>query len=302
MILHSFIENCLLSALVAAKKAGDEILDVYLGDIDVTYKEDDTPLTIADERAHRAIVEVLPTFFQNDIPILSEEGQDIPYEKRAQWEYLWLVDPLDGTKEFVKRRDEFTVNIALIENNRPVVGVVLLPAIGTLYFGAEGLGSYKLEKIETVGQLLDEAGNSSGKTIDLSVVVAGALRLPIHETEGIPSNQINLVGSRSHGIEALSDFVDEMKENYDKVGFVPAGSALKFCLVAEGTADLYPRFGPTMEWDTAAGHCVVEQSGGAVLAMTGKTPLAYNKKDLHNPHFVCLGKKFKEFNVPLSIL
>ncbi|MEJ2429315.1 MAG: 3'(2'),5'-bisphosphate nucleotidase CysQ [Deltaproteobacteria bacterium] len=297
--MPDLIENCLTSALVAAKKAGDEILEVYLGDIDVTYKEDNSPLTLADMRAHRAISEILPALSRKDIPILSEEGKEIPYQQRAQWEYLWLVDPLDGTKEFVKRRDEFTVNIALIENNRPVVGVVFLPAVGSLYFAAEGLGSYKLEKIETVGHLLDGAGNSSIETIDLSMVVDGALRLPSSETAGRRLDQINLVGSRSHGLEALSDFVDKMKEKYDEVGFVPAGSALKFCLVAEGKADLYPRFGPTMEWDTAAGHCVVAQSGGVVVQMTEKTPLEYNKEDLHNPHFLCLGKEFKEVSLPL---
>jgi 3'(2'), 5'-bisphosphate nucleotidase len=293
------LEKCLISALVAAKKAGDEILEVYDGEIDVTYKEDNSPLTLADERAHGTILRILPSFPKNDIPILSEEGKDIPYEQRAEWQYLWLVDPLDGTKEFVKRRDEFTVNIALIEKNRPVVGVVFLPAVGSLYFAAEGLGSYKLEKVETVAHLLDDAGNSSEKTFDLRVVVEGALRLPSRQAAGRPPNQVNLVGSRSHGTEALADFVEKMQDNYDKVGFIPAGSALKFCLVAEGKADLYPRFGPTMEWDTAAGHCVVEQSGGAVVRMNQKTPLAYNKKDLHNPHFICLGRSFKGVSLPL---
>ena len=297
--MRTSLEKCLISALVAAKKAGDDILEVYHGDIDVTYKEDNSPLTLADERAHRTILKILPSFFKNDIPILSEEGKDIPYEQRAEWEYLWLVDPLDGTKEFVKRRDEFTVNIALIEKNRPVVGVVFLPALGTLYFAAEGLGSYKLEKVERVGHLLDDAGNSSEKTLDLGVVVEGALRLPSRQATGRPSNQINLVGSRSHGTEALAVFVEKMQQNYDKVGFVPAGSALKFCLVAEGKADLYPRFGPTMEWDTAAGHCVVEQCGGAVVRMNQKTSLVYNKKDLHNPHFICLGRSFKGVSLPL---
>ena len=297
--MRTSLEKCLISALVAAKKAGDDILEVYHGDIDVTYKEDNSPLTLADERAHRTILKILPSFSQNDIPILSEEGKDIPYEQRAEWEYLWLVDPLDGTKEFVKRRDEFTVNIALIEKNRPVVGVVFLPALGTLYFAAEGLGSYKLEKVERVGHLLDDAGNSSEKTLDLGVVVEGALRLPSRQATGRPSNQINLVGSRSHGTEALAVFVEKMQQNYDKVGFVPAGSALKFCLVAEGKADLYPRFGPTMEWDTAAGHCVVEQCGGAVVRMNQKTSLVYNKKDLHNPHFICLGRSFKGVSLPL---
>jgi 3'(2'), 5'-bisphosphate nucleotidase len=297
--LRTLIENCLASALVAAKKAGDEILEVYHGKIDVTYKEDDSPLTLADERAHRSIVENLPSVSTKDIPILSEEGKDIPYEQRAEWEYLWLVDPLDGTKEFVKRRDEFTVNIALIEKSRPIVGVVFLPAVGSLYFAAEGFGAYKVDDVNTVGQLLDDAGNSAGNTLQLASVVDRAAKLPLPRAAGRTSSQINLVGSRSHGIEALSDFVEKMKENYDTVGFVPAGSALKFCLVAEGKADLYPRFGPTMEWDTAAGHCVVEQSGGAVVRMSEKTPLDYNKRDLLNPHFICLGKDFREVSLPL---
>ena len=296
--MPTLIEKCLASALVAAKKAGDVILEVYEGKIDVTYKEDDSPLTLADERARRTIVKYLPSISISHIPILSEEGKDIPYEKRAEWEYLWLVDPLDGTKEFVKRRDEFTVNIALIEKGRPVVGVVFLPAVGSLYFAAEGLGGYKVDNVNTVSQFLDVPGNSAADNLQLGALVDGAARLPLLQATGRPSNQINLVGSRSHGIEALSDFVEKMKGEYDTVGFVPAGSALKFCLVAEGKADLYPRFGPTMEWDTAAGHCVVEQSGGAVLRMSEKTPLDYNKRDLLNPHFICLGKDFKEVSLP----
>jgi len=296
--LPTLLEKCLASALVAAKKAGDEILEVYKGEIDVTYKQDDSPLTLADERAHRTIAKCLPSISISHIPILSEEGKDIPYEKRAEWVYLWLVDPLDGTKEFVKRRDEFTVNIALIEKGRPVVGVVFLPAVGSLYFAAEGLGAYKVDNVKTVSQFLDDPGNSAVNNLQLGALVDGAARLPLPQATGRPSKQINLVGSRSHGIEALSDFVEKMKGDYDNVGFVPAGSALKFCLVAEGKADLYPRFGPTMEWDTAAGHCVVEQSGGAVLRMSEKTPLDYNKRDLLNPHFICLGKDFKEVSLP----
>ena len=297
--MRTFIEKCLVSALVAARRAGNEILEVYHTNIDVTYKKDDSPLTLADERAHQAILRSLPSLPPKDIPILSEEGRDIPYEERAEWEYLWVVDPLDGTKEFVKRRDEFTVNIALIEKSRPVIGVVFLPAAGSLYFAAEGFGSYKVEKVETVGRILDEVGSSSGKTLQLRVLLDGAVRLPASKTMERSSGQLNLVGSRSHGKEALADFVEKMKEQYGKVGFVPAGSALKFCLVAEGKADLYPRFGPTMEWDTAAGHCVVEQSGGAVLQMGAKTPLEYNKRDLHNPYFICLGKDLKETNISL---
>ena len=297
--MRTLLENCLASALVAAKKAGDEILEVYDGEIDVTYKEDDSPLTIADERAHRTIVKCLPSSPISHIPILSEEGKDIPFEKRAEWEYLWLVDPLDGTKEFVKRRDEFTVNIALIEKGSPVVGVVFLPAVGSLYFAARGLGAYKVENVKTVSHFLDDPGDSAVNNLQLGALVDKAARLPLPQATEKPSNQINLVGSRSHGTEALSDFVKKMKADYDTVGFVPAGSALKFCLVAEGKADLYPRFGPTMEWDTAAGHCVVEQSGGAVLRMSDKIPLDYNKRDLLNPYFICLGRDFKEISLPL---
>jgi 3'(2'), 5'-bisphosphate nucleotidase len=209
------------------------------------------------------------------------------------------VDPLDGTKEFVKRSDEFTVNIALIKKNRPVLGVVFLPAIGCLYFAAEGLGSYKLEDVGAIGQLVAGAGEFSDENKPLKALIETAIRLPVQRSFKKSPDQLNLVGSRSHGTEALSDFVEKMKQQYKKVDFVPAGSALKLCLVAEGSADIYPRFGPTMEWDTAAGHCVVEQSGGKVVDMEKKAPLDYNKRDLHNPYFVCIAEHFREVSLPL---
>ena len=291
--------NYLLPALLAAKEAGEVILEVYLGEIDVRYKDDDSPLTIADKRAHGAILNRLTSDSISNIPIISEEGKQTPYEERSQWEKFWLVDPLDGTKEFVKRSDEFTVNIALIHRSRPVLGIVFVPALGHIYFAAEGLGSYKLEEAELPGHVFFAKKGASLGRPRMEDLIAEATRLPMHGTAKRPTDRVNLVGSRSHGTEALSDFVTRMKERYSEVKFVPAGSALKLCLVAEGTADVYPRFGPTMEWDTAAGHCVVEQSGGTVVSMEGKIPLAYNKRDLHNPSFVCIGKQFRDVNLPL---
>lgn len=297
--MHPFLEKCLFEALIAAKNAGEAILEVYHGAIDVSYKADDSPLTLADKRAHGAIASHLTSDSTRNIPILSEEGKHTPYQERQEWEYYWLVDPLDGTKEFVKRSDEFTVNIALIKRDRPVLGVVFLPAIGSLYFAAEGLGAYKLEDVGAIGHLFTGAGEFSEGDKPLKNLTEAAVRLPLQQSVEKSADQLNLVGSRSHGTEALSEFVEQAKQQYKKVDFVPAGSALKLCLVAEGSADIYPRFGPTMEWDTAAGHCVVEQSGGEVVDMEKRAPLDYNKKDLHNPYFVCIAKHFREVSLPL---
>ena len=294
-LLHRFLPP----ALAAASQAGKKILQVYHGDIDVTYKEDDSPLTVADKQAHQTIVHFLSSVANTNIPILSEEGKDIPYKERTDWEYFWLVDPLDGTKEFIQRRDEFTVNIALIEKTRPIAGIVYPPALGSLYLAAEGLGSFKFEDVKVVDQaFLDQQGSLGGMP-GLQDLIELAIELPFQRIGKRYTDRLNLVGSRLHGTEDLADFVDKMKQEYRDVGFVSAGSALKFCLIAEGSADVYPRFGPTMEWDTAAGQCVVEQSGGTVLSMKEKRPLAYNKQDLHNPHFVCIGRSVRNLGLPL---
>ena len=149
-----------------------------------------------------------------------------------------------------------------------------------------------------IGQLIADSGEFSEEDKPLGTLIEAAIRLPVKQSFSKSSDQLNLVGSRSHGTEALSEFVEKVKQQYKKVDFVPAGSALKLCLVAEGSADIYPRFGPTMEWDTAAGHCVVEQSGGKVVDMEKKAPLDYNKEDLHNPYFVCIAKHFREVSLP----
>ena len=292
------LAQCLSFALAASKKAGDAILEVYQGDIDVTYKKDDSPLTIADERAHKAILDYLRIESLGHIPLLSEEGSHIPYLERKHWDSFWLVDPLDGTKEFVKRRDEFTVNIALIQDKRPVLGVVFAPALGSLFFAASGLGSFNLENLEIIEEIESDIGRY-GQDVELWVDLVNSTRpLPITQSKDRFGDKLTLVGSRSHGTKSLTDFVDRLKHQYGEVELVPAGSSLKFCRVAEGSAGLYPRFGPTMEWDTAAGHCIVEQSGGAVLRVYEETTLDYNKKDLHNPGFICIGKDFRDIRLP----
>jgi 3'(2'), 5'-bisphosphate nucleotidase len=296
---NPLLKQYLSVALVAAKKAGDAILAVYRGELDVSYKEDNTPLTIADQRAHNIILDHLRTESLRHIPLLSEEGTHIPYEERKSWENFWLIDPLDGTKEFVNRRNEFSVNIALIEKNRPVLGVVFAPASDSLYFAAAGFGSYRLENLAIVEEIENHTGKSGQDDALLADLVDSAKKLPAHQLTHSSRDKLTLVGSRSHATEALTAFVDRLKQQFGEVELIPAGSSLKFCRVAEGSAGVYPRFGPTMEWDTGAGHCIVEQSGGAVWRMHEKTPLDYNKEDLHNPGFICIGKHFRDIQFPL---
>ncbi len=267
----------LLKAIYAAVSAGRQILDVYHSEFHVDFKADNSPLTLADRRAHKAIVECLGT--ETDIPILSEEGREIPYDVRKQWSRLWVVDPLDGTKEFIKRNDEFTVNIALVEVGRPVLGVVFLPVPDTLYFAAQGTGAYKLSP----------SAPAMGEDVSLSLLLKSAQKLPIP----VPPSPgvLTIVGSRSHATPELNAYVESKRREYQEVRFVSAGSSLKFCLVAEGQADLYPRLGPTMEWDTAAGQAVAEIAGAGVLQWDMQSPLEYNKCKLINPDFIVFRKK-----------
>lgn len=295
-MLSTFLQECLMLSLLAATTAGKAILDVYHGHIDVTYKNDRTPLTLADERAHTIITNHLSSKVFGKRPVLSEEGRDIPYDERRMWEYFWLVDPLDGTKEFIKRRAEFTVNIALVNKKRPILGVVSVPARGFLYFAAEGLGSYKLEDIEAVPRMLShQKRTDKGDDGPIRRIVDSATRLPLSQPRQVSEKRLTVVGSRSHGSKALEAFLKAVEQKYH-VDFTPAGSALKFGLVAEGTAQLYPRLSPTMEWDTAAGQCVIEQSGGLVLRLSDRVPPVYNKKDLRNPEFFCTGKDFSHLS------
>ncbi len=261
-------------ALKAAIAAGEEILDVYGGTIAVDFKDDRTPLTEADRRAHARIAEILRP---SGIPVLSEEGRSIPFQERRGWPRLWIVDPLDGTKEFIKRNGEFTVNIALVENGKPVLGAVLAPALGRLYGGCQGRGSFKLET--DAATLLRLTAQDSF----LEGFLEASAKLP-QENKG--DRPFTAVASRSHMSPETAAYIETLRLEHSDLRLASIGSSLKFCLVAEGEADIYPRFGPTMEWDTAAGQAVAVFSGARVVESESGAPLSYNKSDLLNPWFI----------------
>jgi 3'(2'), 5'-bisphosphate nucleotidase len=272
------MKKLLLQALTAAVRAGNAILEVYHTDFSVTHKADNSPLTLADRRSHEIITTLLAPF---KIPILSEEGRDIPYSERKRWNTFWLIDPLDGTKEFVKRNDEFTVNIALIENQSPVMGVIFVPVSGVLYFAQSTLGAFKLEAPALVEAIGSEAGSPSG--IEITQIMEAARRLPLSAPSRDP---YIIVGSRSHLTPEVEAFVEKKRREYPNVTFISAGSSLKLCQVAEGRAAIYPRLGPTMEWDTAAGHAIAARAGARVVRNDTGSPLRYNKENLLNPWFI----------------
>lgn len=243
-----------------ATDAGRRILEVYERDYTVSTKSDGSPLTEADGAAHTLIVARLKALTP-DMPVLSEESAETAYEDRAEWKDFWLVDPLDGTKEFIKRNGEFTVNIALIEGERPVLGVVSAPAVGVTYWACQGHGAFK-QDADHRAQRIRARAYRGGKA--------------------------RVVASRSHPGEQLARFLSNVAHAQGEPETLSMGSALKLCLVAEGAADVYPRFGPTSEWDTAAAHCVVQIAGGRIMAMD-KVPLQYNKRSLLNPWFLVSG-------------
>lgn len=248
-------------AINAAIKAGKEILDVYCNfDFGVEYKTDNSPITIADKRAHNVIAEVLK---ETEIPVLSEEGISISYNERKTWKLFWLVDPLDGTKEFTKMNDEFTVNIALIEGNSPVSGVVYVPVTKELYWGNTS-GSYTA---------IAETDNESLNNIK---------RLPLK----ISKDNFVVAGSKSHMNSATAAYIQSLDTKGKTVKIISKGSSLKICMVAAGFADIYPRLAPTMEWDTAAGHAIVKFAGKEIVQFENNKPLVYNKENLLNPWFV----------------
>ena len=239
-----------------ARAAGRRILEVYERDFKVEHKEDRSPLTEADRASHELISARLQALTP-EVPVLSEESARADYEKRADWRRFWLVDPLDGTKEFINRNGEFTVNIALIEGQRPVLGVVYVPVTSLTYFACAGRNAFK-QRGENEAQVIRARTYDGGKPI--------------------------VVASRSHAGKETAAFLADIGAH----DVISMGISLKFCLVAEGAADVYPRLGPTMEWDTAAAQCVVETAGGRVTDLE-RRPLVYNKPDLHNPWFLVSG-------------
>lgn len=241
-----------------SQEAGRAILQVYeRGDLGTTYKEDHSPLTDADLASHRLIQQGLHDL-EASIPLLSEESKQMGYEQRQGWTHFWLVDPLDGTKEFIKRNGQFTVNIALISNGSPCLGVVHAPVMQTTYWAASGLGAFKQHQ------------------------EADPQPIQVNPRQ----NVLKVVASRSHAGVETDTFLQKLQVAWTgEVEFLSMGSSLKLCLVADGQADLYPRFGPTMEWDTGAAQAVVEEAGGQVTTLQG-APLRYNKPDLLNPFFM----------------
>lgn len=247
-------KNMLLNIVELAVKASEEIMKIYSRDFEVEYKEDSSPLTEADKASHEVIAAGLLKLAPA-IPVISEEGTGIPYSDRSAYKSFWLVDPLDGTKEFIKRNGEFTVNIALIEGNVPVLGVIYVPAKGILYYGQKGVGSFRQAR--------------------------GEAAVKIHRGLLAQGSSVRAVVSRSHPSPEVEGFL----KAYNVTSSVEAGSSLKFCLVAEDKADIYPRLGPTWEWDSAAGHAIAE-AAGCLVTMPDGSPLTYNKESLKNPGFV----------------
>lgn len=259
--------------LQTAFRAGKAIMDIYQQPFEVELKSDNSPLTIADKTAHSIINEGLA---DTGIPLLSEEGEQISYDIRKNWKQFWLVDPLDGTKEFIKKNGDFTVNIALISNQQPILGVVYAPVPGFIYWGSKS-GSFRLNTSQS--DLLELE--------NYQFILTMAERLPcISRSEGYL-----VLGSRSHMNVETESFIRDLQNTHPDISFISRGSSLKFCTLAEGGADIYPRFGPTMEWDTAAGHAVALFAGCSVYQVETGLPVMYNKPSLLNPFFIAQCKK-----------
>lgn len=262
-------EQLIELAIAASLRAGTQILNVYTSDdFSVEMKADNSPLTRADKEGNTQIMEVLS---KTGIPVLSEEGKELSYEKRKQWKQMWIVDPLDGTKEFIKRTGEFTVNIALYEEGTVVLGVVYAPVLDSLYFSIVGKGAYKINKASVS---IEEFDYNSLTTIGYA--------LP----QAMNANKFVVVASVSHMSKETKEYVDGLKKMHADIEVISIGSSLKLCLVAEGVADEYPRFAPTMEWDTAAGTAIALGAGAKVLNYENNCNLEYNKENLLNPWFL----------------
>jgi 3'(2'), 5'-bisphosphate nucleotidase len=256
----------LKTAIEAALQAGKAILEIYhSGAFDIELKGDNSPLTRADTASHNVIMSYLkPT----GIAVLSEEGRDISYQERKDWKQLWIVDPIDGTKEFIKRNGEFTVNIALIEDQRPLIGVIFVPVTGELYFSSKEMGAFKV----TVDL----------ENYDVDMIISNGNKLPLERED----KTFTIVASRSHMSPETEAYVQEMRDIHGEVHLISKGSSLKLCMVAQGVADCYPRFAPTMEWDTAAGQAICEHADFRVIDWSTKKTMLYNREELLNNFFL----------------
>jgi 3'(2'), 5'-bisphosphate nucleotidase len=266
--MHTDLNNLIRPVIDIAAEAGAAIMEIYTTEYDVEIKDDKSPLTAADHASHQCIVAALEALTP-ETPILSEESAQADWSVRSGWDEYWLIDPLDGTKEFIKKNGEFTVNIALIQQHKAILGVVYVPAQNRCYFGYQGGGAF------------EQAAGGEAKPIS----VAQSAQSPVR-----------VVGSRSHRGASLDAYLDRLG-NHE---MVPMGSSLKLCLVASGAADIYPRLGPTSEWDTAAAQAVVECAGGRVVT-TANEPLRYNAKaDILNPEFLVYGDSSRDWTTYLA--
>ena len=260
------MKQLLNTAITAALEAGKAILEIYhSGEFNVELKGDNSPLTRADTASHNVIMSFLS---KTEIPVLSEEGRDISYQERKDWEQLWIVDPIDGTKEFIKRNGEFTVNIALIENQKTQIGVIFVPVTGELYFSTKEMGAFKI--------------NVDLNSYNIDTILEKSQKLPLQRED----KTFTVVASRSHMSTETEDYVQQMRDIHGEVNLISKGSSLKLCMVAEGTANCYPRFAPTMEWDTAAGQAICEHAGFHVIDWKTKKHMLYNRKELLNNWFL----------------
>jgi 3'(2'), 5'-bisphosphate nucleotidase len=277
------LNRLLETALTASLEAGRKLLEIYRSDYSVSEKSDRSPITDGDLAADQAIVDIL-TRQAPDLPILSEEQAEVPYETRRDWQAAWVIDPLDGTKEFLKENGEFTTNIAVVIEGRPVLGVVYAPAVGTIYWGTESGGAFR-SSVQGEASDVDSAERLTARAQQLPIMAASASprggRAP-----GATQRRFTIAASRSHLNEETRRYISWLTASRGEPEWITAGSAVKLCLVAEGSADVYPRLGTTMEWDTAAGDAVVRAAGAEVVAYATGAPLEYNKRDLRNPWFV----------------
>ena len=260
------MKDLLEIAIAASLDAGMEIMKIYESDdFEVGFKKDESPLTKADLASHHLILDYLN---KTEISVLSEEGKDISYEHRKQWDRLWIVDPIDGTKEFIKKNGEFTVNIALIENQEPILGVIYVPALKDLYFASKDTGCYLAKGVDVNNSIQD--------------VWKVADKLPMVSDSKI----YTIVASKSHLSKETEEFIKKIQLEKGEVKTLSKGSSLKLCMVAEGKADCYPRFAPTMEWDTAAGHAICKYAGKSVIDMDTGKEMLYNREKLLNNWFI----------------
>lgn len=260
-------------AIIASVLAGSEILDVYNTNFDVEYKPDASPVTLADKKASDIIIKKLKQF---KFPILSEEGSIDVFEERATWDKLWIIDPLDGTKEFIKRNGEFTVNIALIEKNIPSLGVIYSPTSKDIYFSAKGLGAFKINGSVFINS------HYQIETLTLTNLLNLAQKLPIKQS----NTNYTVVASRSHMSKETYAHIESLKLLYNNIEIKTTGSSIKLCWIAEGVADEYPRYGTTMEWDTAAGQALLQEANATLIDIETKQSMLYNKKTLVNNWFI----------------